>query len=115
MLQCNLLWLGVEDYTGLWQAVAEARNDAEPSSIHNARTEARRAIESMLCTELIDLFVCQEPFNNETVEIVPADARLAVLEDEASWIAPSEGGRSVRFATTERGFAAYRNETGWTE
>lgn len=113
-LERNLLWLGVEDYTGLWQAVAEARDDAEPCSIHEAQGQARRTIESLLAGGLIELFVCQEPLNNETVEIVPPEEQPAVLDEEASWTAPEEGGKSLRFATTDRGFAAYQKETGWT-
>jgi hypothetical protein len=95
-LERDLLWLGIEDYTGLWQAAAEARADAGPCSIHEAREQARRIIES------------QEPLNNETVEIVPPKRQSALLGEEASWTAPEEGGRSLRFATTDKGFAAYQ-------
>jgi hypothetical protein len=113
-LERDLLWLGVEDYTGLWQAVAEARAETEAYSLSEERRQARRAIDSLLSRGFIELFVCQEPLNNETVEIVPPERQSAVLDDAASWEDPEEGGKSVRFATTERGFAAYRKETGWT-
>lgn len=111
-LERDLLWLGVEDYTGLWQAVAEAH--AATYSISEDLRQTRRTIDSLLSRGLIELFVCQEPLNNETVEIVPPERQSAVLDEVASWKAPEEGGKSVRFATTEQGFAAYRKETGWT-
>jgi hypothetical protein len=109
----NLLRLGAEDYTGLWQAVAEACNDIEPCSLSEARRQVRQIIDSLLVGGLIELFICQEPLNNEAVEIVPPERRPAVLDEVASWGAPEEGGKSVRFSTTERGFAMYQKEAGW--
>jgi hypothetical protein len=112
-LERNLLWLGAEDYTGLWQAVVEPRDDADLCSIHAAREQARRAIDSLLARGFVELFVCQEPLDNGTVEIVPPGKQSVILDEQASWTAPGEGGKSLRFATTDQGFAAYQKETGW--
>ncbi|WP_330465498.1 hypothetical protein [Micromonospora zamorensis] len=112
-LERNLLWLGIEDYTGLWDAVAEARGDGEPRSTHDALVQARRAIEFMLAADFAELFRCPEPLNNDTVELVSAEEQSAILNAGSSWVVPEEGGTSIRFATTDRGFAAYQKETGW--
>jgi hypothetical protein len=116
-LERILLWLGVEDYTGLWQAIAEAQPDTESRSIDEDRarpqTIARRAIESLLTEGLIELFVCPEPLSNETAQIVPPARTTEILDQETSWTVPEEGGESVRFATTDRGFLKYREVTGW--
>lgn len=113
-LERNLLWLGVEDYTGLWQALAEARDDTGQRPPSETQRRVRQIVDSLLAEELIELFVCQEPLNNETVEIVPPERCFAVLEKAMSWRPPEEGSKSIRFATTEKGFAAYRKEVGWT-
>jgi hypothetical protein len=113
-LERDLLWLGIEDYTGLWQAAVEVRAALGPCSVREAQDRARRMIESLLHRGLIELFLCQEPLDNETVEVVPLEKLSAVLGSEASWSAPEEGGKSLRFATTDKGFAAYQKETGWT-
>ena len=111
-LERNLLWLGVEDYTGLWQAVIEAGGSAT-NSMSDARKRARRAIQSLLDNNFIELFACPEPIDNETVKPIPKERNLLILEEESSWVVPGEGGVSLRFATTDRGFAVYRRETGW--
>ncbi|MGC4867816.1 hypothetical protein ACLQ3B_20570 [Micromonospora sp. DT53] len=112
-LERSLLWLGIEDYTGLWQAVAEARGDREPRTAHDALVRARRTIESLLAADFVELFRCPEPLANETVERVPAEEQPGILGANGSWAVPEEGGVSVRYATTDRGFAVYQKEVGW--
>ncbi|MEU2494657.1 hypothetical protein [Streptomyces sp. NPDC007883] len=113
-LERSILWLGVEDYTGLWEAVLEVGVDAEPSSYGEARVRAGRAIRSLLTDGFIELFVCQEPMNNDSAEIVLPENYSSTLREAEFWQTPEEGGKSVRFAATEKGFAAYKKESGWT-
>lgn len=105
----NLVWLGVEDYTGLWQAAIEVRNVPGAQSPHDAREYACHVIESLLDSGWIELYVCQEPLNNESVELVLAEDRSRILQCDSSWIAP-EHGKSVRFVTTDDGFDAYTED-----
>ena len=112
-LETSLLWLGVEDYTGLWQAVAEARDDTGSLSLNEAQVKARRSMESLLRRGYVEMFACQEPLNNESVDVVPPERWPIVLAEVASWEPPEEGAISFRYATTDQGFVAYRKEVSW--
>jgi hypothetical protein len=106
----DLVWLGVEDYTGLWDASFAARSILEPDSPEDARAYARRALESLLAKGWVELYVCKEPLNNDSVELVSPDERRRVLEADSSWEIPKPFGRSVRFATTDEGIAANQSD-----
>ncbi|MFG1653891.1 hypothetical protein ACGFIE_28555 [Micromonospora sp. NPDC049275] len=78
-MERHLLWLGIEDYTGLRQALAEVRGDSEPRTTDEALAQARRAVESLLAAGFVELFRCREPLNNETAELVPVRERAGIL------------------------------------
>jgi hypothetical protein len=113
-LERTLLWLGVEDYTGLWQVSIEIAGVREGYSAEEVLTFARRLTASLLSKGWIDLFICQEPLDNASVQRVLPGDQAVVLDDNASWVAPEPYGRSVRYATTATGLAAYKEEVGWT-
>lgn len=109
-IERSLIWLGVEDYTGLWDASFEARSAPGVHSIEDARQYARQVVESLLARGWIELYICQEPLSNDSVELVAAEDRSRVLENDESWEVPESLGKSVRFATTDEGLAVYRSE-----
>ncbi|MFI6939465.1 hypothetical protein ACIBI4_09350 [Streptomyces sp. NPDC050418] len=113
-MESTLLWLGVEDYTGLWEAALEASAVGGPCSPPEVQERARRTIESLLVSGFIELFACREPMNNDGVRIVSPDHWAEILGRETCWTSPEPGGESIRFASTDRGFAAYREVTGWS-
>ncbi|MBO3743053.1 hypothetical protein [Actinoplanes flavus] len=93
----NLVWLGYEDYTGLWQAALEVED----------RDVARRIVASLLSRGWIELYFTDGLWDNETIAVVPVRDRMTVLEDVASWSVEG-GGRLIWFATTDEGYDAYR-------
>jgi hypothetical protein len=68
----------------------------------------------MLSRGWIELYICQEPLTNESVQPVPPEERSKILASDASWEIPEPHGKSVRWGTTEEGFEAYKVETGWS-
>ena len=106
----NLVWLGVEDYTGLWDASLVVSGILGAGSIEDAREHARRVVESMLDKGWVELYVCQEPLDNDSIELVPPGDRHRILESDSAWEIPEAFGKSVRFAATDEGVAAYEND-----
>lgn len=102
-----LLWLGVEDYTGLWEAVAEVRAANRLLGSRQARRQTAKLLSDLARRGWIELYICVEPLD-DAISQVPAEQVDEVLEREDSWEPPIESGsKSVRFATTERGESAY--------
>jgi hypothetical protein len=52
----GLLWSGIEDFTGLWDAAFTAQATEGLSSLQVARDRARRVLESLLTEGLVDLY-----------------------------------------------------------
>jgi hypothetical protein len=113
-LERNVLWLGIEDYTGLWEAALEAGPDTEPSSFGAVQARARLVIESLLGGGFIELFVFQGLVVSERAELVPPERHASVLGDDDFWKVPEGEGELAGFAATEQGFAAYKKAVGWT-
>lgn len=114
-IEQTLVWLGVEDYTGLWQVPIDVRGQPGINSTQDAHSYARSVLESLLTNGWVELYICQEPLQNESVRLVPPEDRRGVLDSDSSWQIPEPFGKSVRFGTTDAGLAAYRAEIGWAE
>jgi hypothetical protein len=112
LLTRNLLWSGVEDYTGLWNVVFEVQAVNGSQSIEDARGSARRIVHSLLVDGLIELFTCPWPPDNDAFEGVPPDDRSDILQDDMSWTVDKEG-PLIWYVTTDKGFDLYKRATGW--
>jgi hypothetical protein len=103
-----LLWLGVEDYTGLWEAAAEAGKFALSPSRWDACRTASAALTDMVANRWITLYRCEEPLDSDRVAVIPADQVESALSLGPLWDAPgAEAGFSVRYLTTDDGRSAY--------
>jgi hypothetical protein len=112
-LASDLLWLGIEDFTGLWDAGFQAQATEEITTRETARDRARSVLESLLAEGLVELYLFRGPPQNDAVAVAP-DARAALLCNDECWAVPEEGGAaSVWFATTDKGFQLYRKEHNW--
>ncbi|GAA0466174.1 hypothetical protein Aca07nite_77350 [Actinoplanes capillaceus] len=109
----NLVWLGYEDYTGLWQVAIEVQDESGENSEADNRAFAQRIVESLLNRGWIELYFTEGPWTNETIMPVPAEDRAEVLTADASWATPVNGGKLIWFGTTDEGFAAYQEAVGW--
>jgi hypothetical protein len=104
-----ILWLAVEDYSGLWEAVWQLRS-LHPEFHKDVLTEqASSAVSNLLGRGLIRLYRCQEPDGKLSLVRSPEDSKL--LESPQNWEEPTRGATSIRFGATPAGEAAYES---WT-
>lgn len=100
----TLLWLGIEDYSGLWEAVWELNTRAPEEETSNAAL-ARRSLQDYLRQGWIELFECEEPEGD--LRQLSTTAAMAALQRDGAWKEPAPGTRSIRFSTTPKGESAY--------
>ena len=100
-----LLWLGIEDYAGLWEAVWElnTRRPEQPEPAN--RLIAERILRELLDAGHIRLFKSPEPYGD--VASIPLHEAEAALGRCENWAEPRPNGVSVRFSTTPSGEALY--------
>lgn len=112
-LELQLLWDGVEDFTGLWQAEALARDSDGDLPGAGHRERARRSLESLVASGLIVVYACRGIPTEETCDQVRPENLAQLLDLDSSWEAPDEGEIGVWYDTSDDGFAAYKEATGW--
>lgn len=110
----SLLWLGIEDYTGLWEALAEVHRAYPDLTREEAEVETARLILELGRAQLIRLAMCEEPVSERSLSELPVEDVEQLVMDSQWWSAPQENGvRSIRYHTTDAGFVAYRQRIGW--
>jgi hypothetical protein len=101
-----VLWLAIEDYSGLWEVVWEL-NTRFPGNDPSNRRRARETVRVLLDRGLLDLYWSQEPLGDPVR--ISAEEAQALLDDDRFWEEPVAGGRSVRIGATEAGEEAYED------
>ncbi|WP_430789246.1 hypothetical protein [Actinoplanes sp. G11-F43] len=107
-LEKNLLWLGYEEYTGLWQVVIEVSDETEPETGESQRDLARNLIQKLLDRGWIEIYLSDGPLGDGKIMLIPLEERQNFLDSERSWNLDEEDEQSVWFATTDEGITAYR-------
>ncbi|MFC7532487.1 hypothetical protein [Actinoplanes sp. GCM10030250] len=113
----SLLWLGIEDYTGLREAVAEILSCHSEMSFVGVQQETEKAIMDLAISGMIQLYLCQEPVEDETASPLPYPKCVPYLVDPYWWnqlpvgVPRGEVG-SLKYATTDSGLAAYKDFVG---
>jgi hypothetical protein len=103
-LERALLWLGTEDYTGLWEAALEVRRTDPDMAPDAARRMAAEELLSLIRRGWIALYMCKEPVEKGKVTEVPPADHEQTLGDGRWWEPPqTAGGVTVRYLTTESG------------
>jgi hypothetical protein len=100
-----LLWLAIEDYAGLWEAVWELNTQRPELPKSDNRLAAEGTLRELLEAGHITLFRSREPY--EDVVPISADESESVFASDASWTEPTPHGTSIRFGATPSGEAAY--------
>jgi hypothetical protein len=100
------LWLAIEDYSGLWEAVWELNTARPAAPADSNRSIAREAVEYLLEREWVQIYRVREPDGSPTP--VTADEARRLLDTPSSWEPPCAGGTSIRIGATEKGEEAYR-------
>lgn len=107
--ELQVLWDGVEEFTGLWQVEFLAR-----SRLHEDPTaSARRALASLSEQGFVTVYSCRGLPSESTCDPIDPEHLTALLDLETSWEPPDEGDSGIWFDTTEEGFSAYKEESGW--
>lgn len=113
-LETELLWLGYEDDTGLWETPWERDRPVRGAQIAT-REEVRETLIQLAATGMIEVLAGPESVDFEDAEIVLVAVLPDLLNDERAWEAGDVGDRVVRYRTTDLGFQAYREATGWRD
>jgi hypothetical protein len=101
-----VLWLAIEDYSGLWEVLWELNTRFPKESITN-RDRARETVRELLRRRLVDLYWSEEPYGDPIR--IPFQEAEAVLDDERNWEEPVPKDRSVRIGATETGEEVYED------
>lgn len=103
----RVLWLAIEDYSGLWEVVWELNSLRPNCSAVENRASARELVSELLHLGLIEIFRCEEPDG----EPVAVDKQVGerILSSEESWEPPEFHGVSWRIGATSQGEKAYRS------
>lgn len=100
-----VLWLAIEDYSGLWEAVWQLRGLHSKATEEALTARAKVALRELLARDLVKLYRCQEPYGDMS-EVQGSDVNSLLAADE-SWREPSVGDVSIRFGATPAGQEAY--------
>ena len=113
-IMVSLLWLGIEDYTGLWEALAEVREACPELTREEAEVETARLILDLRRAQFIRLAMWEEPASERPLSELRVEEVEQLVMDGQWWSAPQVNGtRSIRFHTTDAGFATYQQCVGW--
>lgn len=103
----ELLWSGIEDFTGLWDAAYAVRAIEGLSSLDLARDRARSVLEVLLAENLIDVYQFRGLPRNDAAPVA-LEQVAELLSNDTLWAAPhDENDISVWYDTTEAGFERY--------
>ena len=101
----RVLWLGIEDFSGLWEVVWELNTlmpDRDPAQ---NRDLARDIVHGLLAEGLVQIFQCKEPDGQQVA--VSLETAEEVLAGDEAWEPPEFNGLSWRIGATEKGSEAY--------
>jgi hypothetical protein len=103
----DLLWSGIEYFTGLWDAAFTARSTEGLPTLGMARDRAQTVLGSLLAEGLVDLYQFRGLPQDDAAPVA-LEQQAGLLGDDDSWAPPEdEGAVSVWYDTTEKGFELY--------
>jgi hypothetical protein len=107
-IESRILWLGIEDYTGLWEAQFEVLSVLPDLTKSSARESTRSILMDLARRNLIALYRCVgPPASGQIMEVAHAEIDL-LLNQERSWESPQTASEvSVWFGTTDAGESQY--------
>jgi hypothetical protein len=101
----RVLWLGIEDYSGLWEVVWELNTLRDDKTPAENRATAQEIVTELLEKDLIQIFQCEEPDGSPVA--VPMGVAKKILETDSAWEPPGFNGVSWRIGATDKGERAY--------
>ncbi len=105
-----ILWLAIEDYSGLWEVVWQLRS-LRPEDPNDALIQrAKDVVAELLQRNWADLFHCEEPYGK--LSKISPDEAAASLSQASVWEEPKVGEVSIRIGVTSAGQEAYEQSPG---
>ncbi len=95
-----LLWLAIEDYAGLWEAVWDLNSRRPQLPESENRRVAEETLRELVRAGQVTLFRSREPY--EDVTPISAAESDEVLADRENWLEPTPHGTSIRFGATRQ-------------
>jgi hypothetical protein len=105
----EILWSAWEDWTGLWEAVDQVKALSSELSSDESIDIARGVLEDLLSENLVFLCYFDDDGSQNEVRMKPSEA-TQVLRREDSWQIADGFIRQIRFAATDEGEVAARNQ-----
>jgi hypothetical protein len=96
----DILWAGVDDWTGLWEVVWDIQTKWPELAGHPAEEMARSLLRGLLAQGLV--YLCYFKHEGNSERPVGTEEAYELMENEENWL-PVADREHVRFATTEAG------------
>jgi hypothetical protein len=113
-LTTEILMLGYEDVTGLWEIPwADAEHAGQEET--PPRSDDIELFVGLVRDGYIEVVVGPDWAEFDDGERATPDQVSDTLRDPRVWRSPETGEHTVRFETTDAGFAEYRKAIGWFE
>lgn len=108
-----ILWLAVEDYGGLWEAIWELRSIRPDADYDFLLDRARSVLSDLIAQGLVELLHCRE--STDDCWPIAEDSAYKLLAQAENWLEPSSlDDILIRFSATPAGDAEVlsRDSTG---
>ena len=103
----KILWLGMEDYSGLWEILWEL-NTLYPEISETKKYElAQNTVQALIDKGYLNLYRCEEPYDK--LSKVSSNEAYSLIDDFESWKEPKPNSISLRIGTTQKGEDAYKS------
>ena len=100
-----ILWLAIEDFSGMWEVVWQLRALRPQDSDVELNERAKNVLSRLLQRGWVDLYHCEEPYGK--LSRIPSGETESILGDASAWEEPQAGEISKRIGATAEGRKAY--------
>ncbi|MEE2523787.1 hypothetical protein V1639_13080 [Pseudarthrobacter sp. J75] len=101
----SILWLAIEDYSGLWEAVWQLRTYTPETADGVLIERAKTVLERLVADDFIRFYRCQEPYG-QLCEVKDTEVS-DILSNPRHWEEPAADAVSIRFGITSLGQEKY--------
>jgi hypothetical protein len=101
----TILWLAIEDFSGMWEVVWQLRSLRPEDSDAELNRRAKDVLSHLLQRGWADLYHCEEPYGR--LSKIPSGETDAILGEAGAWEEPQAGAISKRIGATAKGRKAY--------
>lgn len=97
----DVLWLAIEDISGLWEVLWDLKSHYPTMSEAERKASAIDAVRELIQSRLIEVYSCREPAGDPK-KMADSAVEQALL-DSKNWQEPDAGAVSIRIGATDAG------------